>query len=265
MRIIITEFKRMFCEKKLTGMIVITLAYVTLCSMFWNLRFKLDYGYTDVYYNVSGFKLWQDVLGKGYMQMLLNIVPPLVYVLSFSEDRKENLDGRICVQTGGTLYYTSKYITSIAAGMLYNFMLVTLSYFPLYFFLSTGNYGWDYLDRTEALLSDSFKGDSAMDVVLLCGLGYAFVGGVCAAMAFVISIWIDNKVLICVMPYIVFSILTPIAGGAFSPELAHVIYGYVDDSFTYPFSESVCYFLFWMSLLGIAFLGSYIIRIERKR
>ena len=59
MRVIITEYKRMFYEKKLVTLLVITLVYIIICSSFRWLRYRLDYPYEELHYQLSAFYLWQ--------------------------------------------------------------------------------------------------------------------------------------------------------------------------------------------------------------
>lgn len=264
MRTLITEFKRLFFEKKIFWLIAITVIYVTVCSLFWNLRFKLDYGNTEIYYAQSAFKLWTDTINESFMAALMQIIPSMVCVLSFMDDRKNGIDNQICIRNHSNIYYMAKYITVITGGMLYNLLSVILIYVPLYFLLSTGNYGWNYLDRDSAVVGKFFTGNTAAEFVLVIAVCYAFVGGVCAAMSYVLSIWIENRVLVCIMPYIVFKILMNIFGQ--KTTLANIIIGNVDSSMEFkPFIYSVYYFLWWILLISILLIISYTINIKNKK
>lgn len=264
MRTLITELKRMLFEKKLIYLTVITVVYVVVCCLFWHLKFRLDYGYNDISYPESGFKLWQDTMCNSYMTVLLSIVPTLIYALSIIDDIKEGIDKRICVQNGSCFFYIAKYITSIIGGMIYNFFAVFLIYFPLQLFLSTGNNGWNYLDRSEAVVGNYFTGDTAMEFVAVIAISYAFIGGVCAGMSFVISIWCDNKVIVCITPYIIFRILKDMLKGG--NMIYDTITGYVDIGLhDVPFSVSISHFLWWFSLLSILLIFSFMINVEWKR
>lgn len=264
MRTLITEFKRLFFEKKIFWLIAITIIYVTVCSLFWNLRFKLDYGNTEIYYGQSAFKLWTDTINESFMAALMQIIPSMVCVLSFMDDRKNGIDNQICIRNHSNIYYMAKYITVIIGGMLYNLLSVILIYVPLYFLLSTGNYGWNYLDRDSAVVGKFFTGNTAAEFVLVIAVCYAFVGGVCAAMSYVLSIWIENRVLVCIMPYIIFKILMNIFGQ--KTTLANIIIGNVDSSMEFkPFIYSVYYFLWWILLLSILLIISYTINIKNKK
>lgn len=266
MRTIITEFKRMFFEKKLIWFVVITVIYVTICCTFWNLRFKLDYDYVEVHYKQSAFFLWQATMNKSFMTVLMKIVPCVVFVFSFLDDRKNGVDNQICIRSHSNIYYTVKYITVIISGMLYNFLSVMLIYVPLCFLLSTGNDGWNYLDRANTIVGKFFAGNTAMEFVLVIAVCYAFIGGVCSAMSYVLSMWIDNRVLICILPYIIFQMLRDILNRQNSTELIRIIIGYVDVCMSdQPFSYSVWYFLWWILLLSILFIISYTIKIKKKR
>lgn len=266
MRTLVTEFKRMFFEKKLIRLVVITVIYVTLCCMFWELRFKLDYNYDVKPFKQSAFKLWQDTMGKSFVTVLMKIVPSVVFVFSFMDDRKNGVDNQICIRNHSNIYYTVKYITVIIGGMLNNLLSVILIYIPLYFLLSTGNDGWNYLDRTDALVGGFFYGSTAMEFVLVIAVCYAFVGGVCSAMSYVLSMWIDNRVLICIMPYIIFEMLVNILRKEKMPALIKIIIGDVDHYMTdQPFIYSVYYFIWWIFLLSILFIISYTIKIKKKR
>lgn len=264
MRTLITEFKRMFFEKKIIWLIVITVIYVTICSSLHWLRFKLDYDYVKVHYKQSAFYLWQMNIGESFMTVLMNIVPCMVYVLSFMDDRKNGIDNQVCMRSQNNIYYMAKYITVIIGGMLYNFLCVVLIYIPLYYLLSTGNEGWNYLDRTAAVVGNYFTGNTAMEFVLIIAVGFAIVGGVCAAMSYVISMWIDNKILVCIMPYIIFRILEFVLR-RHRTKLVNIILGGVDSAMNTSFIYSVYHFLWWIVLLGILFIISYTINIKKKR
>lgn len=266
MRKIITEFKRMFFEKKLIWLVVITVIYVTVCCLFWNLRFRLDYDYDEVHYKQSALKLWHDTMGKSFVTVLMKIVPSVVFVFSFLDDRKNGIDSQICIRNHNNIYYTVKYITVIIGGMLYNFLSLILIYLPLYFLLSTGNDGWNYLDREDTIVGRFFTGSTAMEFVLVVAVCYAFVGGVCSAMSYVISMWIDNRVLICIMPYIIFEMLGNILRKEKMSALIKIIIGDVDQYMAdQPFNYSVYYFILWILLLSILLIISYTIKIKKKR
>lgn len=266
MRALITEFKRMFFEKKIIWLIGITVIYVTVCSLFFNLRFKLDYDYDDIHFKMSAFKLWQDTMSKSFMVVLMQIIPSMVYIFSFMDDRKNGMDNQICIRNHNNIYYTAKYITIITGGMLYNLLCVILIYFPLYFLLSAGGDGWNYLDRNGALVGKFFTGNTAIEFVLVIALCYAFAGGVCAAMSYVISMWIDNRVLVCIMPYMIFRMLGDILRREKMPALIKIILGDVDYCMTdQPFIYSVYHFIWWILLLSILLVISYTIKIEKKR
>lgn len=266
MRTLFIEFKRMFFEKKLMWLLIVTIIYVTICSLFWNLRFKLDYGYAEISYDQSAFKLWQDTVNTGYMTALMQIVPSMIYIFSFIDDRKNGIDNQICIKNHSNIYYIMKYMMVIIGGMLYNFLSVVLIYIPLYFMLSTGNGGWNYLDRENALIGKFFTGNTAIEFVLIIALCYSFVGGVCAAMSCVISLWIDNRVVLCIMPYIIFRILGTMLRSEKMTVFSRIILGDVDWSMeVQPFIYYVYYFVWWILLLSILFIISYIINIEKKR
>lgn len=266
MRTIITEFKRMFFEKKIIWLLIVTVIYVVVCSMFWELRFKLDYNYVEVHYKASAFKIWQDTMCKSFVTVLMNIVPTMIYLFSFMDDRKNGIDNQICIKTYSNNYYIAKYITVITGGMLYNLLSVILIYFPIYFLFSRGNDGWNYLDRTDALIGKYFTGNTAIEFVLLVALSYAFVGGVCAAMSYVISMWTDNRVLVCIMPYIIFRMLRDLWCGEKITALTNIILGGVDVFMTdQPFIYSVYHFIWWVLLLSILLIISYTIKVEQKR
>lgn len=268
MRTLIIEFKRMFFEKKIVWLLVITVIYVMVCSLFWNLRFKLDYVYGQTSYKESAFKLWQSTMGENFMTVLMQIMPSMVYIISFMDDRKNGIDNQICIRNHSNIYYAAKYITVITGGMLYNLLSVILIYFPLYFLLSTGDDGWNYLDRAEALVGKFFTGNTAIEFVLIVAVGYAFVGGVCAAMSCVLSIWIDNRVLVCIMPYIIFKILSQVLSHSLRQKttLRNIIHGNVDSSMSdSPFIHSVYYFACWILLLSVLLIISYTINIKKKR
>lgn len=184
----------------------------------------------------------------------------------FMDDRKNGVDNQICIRSHSNIYYMMKYITVIIGGMLYTLLSVILIYFPLYFLLSTRNEGWNYLDRSHCSIGKYFTGNTAIEFVLVIAVGFAFVGGVRAAMSYVISMWIDNKVLVCIMPYIIFKIL---GSGLRSPEntaLKEIIMGGVDVHMTNnPFSYSVYHFALWVLLLSTLLIISYKIKIEKKR
>lgn len=266
MRILITEFKRMFYEKKLIGLLLGTIAYVTICSLFFNLRFRLDYGYVEASYEQSGFKLWQDNISEVYVTMLMQIIPTMIYIFSFMDDMKNGIDNQICIRNKSNTYYTMKYITVISGGMIYNFLSVILLYFPINYLLSTGDYKINYLDRESALVGNFFKGNTAFEFIIIIALCYAFVGGICAAMSFVISIWTDNRVLVCIMPYIIFRLLRAILKKENMSVLVKIIVGDVDVCMTdKPFIYSVYFFIWWILLVSILYVISYTVRIERKR
>ncbi|MCI8409006.1 MAG: hypothetical protein HFJ09_07010 [Lachnospiraceae bacterium] len=264
MRTLSTELKRMFFEKKMVWLLAITVIYVIVCSLFWELRFKLDYGYVEVHYKASAFKLWQDTMDKSFMIVLMQIVPSMVYIFSFMDDRKNGIDNQICMRNHNNIYYLMKYITVVIGGMLYNLLSVILIYVPLYFLLSRGGDGWNYLDRTDALVGRFFNGNTAIEFVLIIAVCYAFVGGVCAAMSYVLSIWVENRVLICILPYIIFKILRQIFGQKIT--LTNIILGDVDVCMDdKPFIYSVYYFVWWILLISILLVISYTINIEEKR
>lgn len=266
MRTLITEFKRMFFEKKIIWLVLITVIYVTVCSLFWNLRFKLDYGYGNgPFYKASGFKLWQETMDTSYMVFLMQIIPPMVYVLSFIEDRKNGIDNQICMRNHSNIYYMMKYITVIVGGMIYNLLSVILIYVPLYCLLSTGGDRWNYLDRSEAVVGKFFTGDTVVEFVLIIAVCYAFVGGVCAAMSYVLSMWMDNRVLVCIMPYIIFKILKE--GLKQKTKLIRIMTGGIDHHMMSeePFIQSVYYFALWILLLSVLLMISYKINIKNKK
>lgn len=267
MRLLIIEIKRMLFEKKLLWFVGSTIIYMTICSMFFNLRFRLDYGHANVCYNMSAFKLWQDTMDKIIMMVLMQIVPPMIYVISFMEDRKNGIDIQICVRNNNNRYYATKYTTVIMGGMLYNFLSVILMYFPLHFLLSTGGYKWNHLDREYALVGKYFTGNTAMEFVLLIAMACSLTGGICAAMSYVISLWIDNRVLVCIIPYIVFKILNGIQlFRRNSPVLFKIIAGNVDICMIdQPIRYYVYHFIFWLILLSSLLTISYIIKIKKKR
>ena len=267
MRNLIVEFRRMVFEKKIIWFIGVTIIYVTVCSTFFNLRFKLDYDYEEIHYKMSAFKLWQDNMCKSFMVVLMQIVPPMIYVFSFMDDRENGIDNQICIRNNSNIYYIAKYITVIFSGMIYNFFSVLLIYFPLYFTLSVGGDDWNYLDRNNALVGNFFTGNTAMEFVLIVAMCYACVGGVCAGMGYVISMWIDNRVLVCILPYIILKILKGVLFNASAATaLFRIIAGDVDIYMTdQPFYYSVYHFMWWFFLLSILFTISYILRIEKKR
>lgn len=274
MRTLVTEYKRMFFEKKIIWLLITTVIYVTVCSLFWNLRTKLDYDYVELHYNILAFKLWKETIQESYMTALLKIIPCMVFVFSFMDDRKNGIDSQICMRNHSDIYYMTKYIVAITGGMLYNFLSVIVIYIPLYFLLSTGNDGWNYLDREGALVGKFFTGSTAVEFVLIIAVGYAFVGGVCVAMSYVISMWIDNRVLVCIIPYTIFQILPSVflimdlytKSETLSNIIHGIILGDIDvhmNDFT--FSYSIYYFVGWILLLSILLIVSYKIRVKNKR
>ncbi|MDE6252378.1 MAG: hypothetical protein K2M78_07020 [Lachnospiraceae bacterium] len=266
MRTLITEYKRMFFEKRIFWLIAITVIYVTVCSLFWNLRFKLDYGYFEISYKQSAFKLWQDIINEIYVRVLMKIIPCIVCVFSFMDDRKNGIDNQICIRNHSNIYYMVKYVTVITGGMLYNFLSVILIYVPLYFLLATGDDGWNYLDRYEAYVGKFFNGNTAVEFVLIIAVCYAFVGGVYSAMSYVISMWIDNRVLVCIMPYIICEILQNVLYIVRQVTLANTIFSEVDVYMAdKPFIHWVHYFVLWILFLSILLIISYTINIKNKK
>lgn len=266
MRTIITEFKRMFFEKKLIWLTVFTVTYVIACSLFFWLRFKLDYGYSEYCTEMSAFYLWQMNMNESFVSALMKIIPSMVFVFSYIDDRKNGIDNQICIRSHSNIYYAVKYITVAAGGMIYNFLSIVLIYFSLYFTLSTGDNGWNYLDRANTLISGFFNGNTAIQFVLLIAAGYAFIGGICAAMSYVISMWIDNRVLICIMPYIIFHTLGDILNREKMSLLANITVGNIDVCMCdKPFMYYIYYFVWWIFLLSILFTISYAINIKKKR
>lgn len=263
MRTLMTEIKRMVHEKRLLWLLGVTVVYVLICCLFRNYYYRLEYDYVEIHTDMSAFYLWQDKMGESFMAVL-EIMPSLVYVLSFLDDRKNGIDNRICCKNHSNFYYTAKYITTMLSGMIFNFLLVILMYFSIYFFLSTGDKGWNCLDRKDALIGKYFTGNTAMEFVLLIAVSYAFVGGVCSAMSYVVAMWIDNRVLICIMPYIIFRILGMIFWRR--TRFSDTLLGGVDPTMTdTPFAVMVDYFTWWVLLLSILLLVSYTYKIERKR
>ncbi|MDE7431060.1 MAG: hypothetical protein K2N34_03980, partial [Lachnospiraceae bacterium] len=106
MRTIITEFKRMFFEKKLIWLLVFTVTYVTICSLFFWLRFKLDYDYDELHNEMSALYLWQMNIGEKFTTTLMETIPSIVYVISFIDDRKNGVDSQICVRNHSNIFYT---------------------------------------------------------------------------------------------------------------------------------------------------------------
>lgn len=264
MRTLMTELKRMFYEKKMVWLLGVTVIYVMICCSFRWLRYQFDYHYDEMHYNLSAFYLWQMNMDESFMTVLMKIMPSLVYGFSFMDDQKNGIDNQICIKNHSNIYYKAKYITVITGGMLYNFLSVILIYFPIYFCLSTGNRGWNYLDRSDALVGRFFIGSTAIEFILLIAVCYAFVGGVCSAMSYVMSMWIDNRVLICIMPYIIFKILeqTFIQRTRF----INIIIGEVDTGMSdKPFIFMVYYFVWWILFLSILLITSYTVNIEKKR
>lgn len=266
MRTLITEYKRMFFEKKLIWLLAVTIVYVTICSLFWELRFKLDYNYVEVHYKASAFKLWQDTINKSFMAKLMIIVPPMICIFSFMDDRENGIDNQICMRNHSNIYYIAKYITVITGGMLYNFLSVVLIYIPLYFLLSRGNRNWNYLDIEDATVGALFKGDTAIEFVLIIAAAYAFIGGVCAAMSYVISMWINNRVLVCITPYIIFQIIQDILIKRNMSKLTKIILGNVDIYMEeIPFTYYIYHFIWWFLVLSIILAVSYVINVRNKR
>ena len=264
MRVIITEYKRMFYEKKLVTLLVITLVYIIICSSFRWLRYRLDYPYEELHYQLSAFYLWQMNMEEGFMTMILKIMPPLIYVFSFLDDKKCGIDQQICIRTHGNRYYLIKYITAISGGMLYNFLVVLMMYFSMYFCLSTGSRGFNELDRTDALVGRFFEGNTAMGFVFMIAVSYAFVGGVCCAMSFDISLWVENRVLICLVPYMIFKMMEQFFDRRI--RLINILIGEVDVGMSdKPFGFMVLFFAWWVLVLSILFIIGYTVTIERKR
>lgn len=267
MRTIYIEVKRMLLEKRLLWFLLVTVIYVTVCSMFFNLRFKLDYDYEKVHYEISAFKLWQDNMGKSFMIVLLQIVPSMIYVFSFMDDRKNGIDSQICLRRNGCGYYFSKFITVMFGGMLFNFLTVMITYFPCYFLLSTGCAGWNDLDRNNTVVGTYFHGNTAMEFVFLVAVSYAFVGGVCAGLSFIFSMWMENRVLVCILPYIVFHV---IKSTSFLRDVSKIFFFIIAEEVDvfmadWPFHYGVYRFIGWNLFLGILFLVSDRIRIKSKK
>ena len=264
MRILITEYKRMFYEKKIIYLTIITITYVTICCLLHWLRFKLDYDYVEVNYEMSGFYLWQMNIDESFMTALMKIIPPMIFVFSFMDDRKYGIDNQICMKTRSNIYFVIKYIVIISGGMLYNFFVVALVYIPVYCFLSTGDTQFNYLDRSNALVGNLFNGDTAFEFIIIIAIYYALVGGICAGMSYVISCWIDNRVLVCLIPYILFEILRKVLNQKYI--LANIIIGDVDSGMCdKPIIYYICYFVWWILLISIIFVISYTINIENER
>lgn len=273
MKILITEYKRMFFEKKIIWFLIISVTYIITCVLFFNLRFILDYGYESTQRGISALYLWQYALySEGYAYVLASIVPGLIYVFSFMDDRKYGFDGLICVKTRSDRYYTMKYIAAITGGMIYNFLTIVLTYIALHFFLATGDYSWNDLDRQNTLIGKYFAGNSAMEFVFTVAVGFAFLGGVQAAMSYVISIWLDNRVLVCMLPYFIMSFLgylwkmSPFYHTVRGKRLDIILFldvdCFMDDK---SFNEHIYYFVWWILLISILFIISYTINIEKKK
>ncbi len=151
-KIFIAEILRMLRDRKWLYLLIIAVVYIVICRMFASYRYKLDLDYgVEMRFGESAFKIWQFTMDSMQMGVLLYVLPPMVYVLSYMNDRKEKVDQYICVKSQSDVYYAIKYVVAILGGMILNFLFVTLLYLPLYQIIASHVYRIDDLDRVNAI------------------------------------------------------------------------------------------------------------------
>lgn len=96
---------------------------------------------------------------------------------------------------------------------------------------------------------------------------YAVIGGICAAMSFLISMWMENKILVVILPYIFFQTVADMAYlWKFPQGIKELFTVHVETAFRdTPVSLHFSLFAKWMLILGILFFVSYVVKIRRKR
>jgi len=257
MRIVITEFKRLFKGGKIFIFWLLSAVYIFVCFLFLNLKFKLDMKYGVDNQLFTGFKLWQDMGAEEYFNFLITVIPGMIYVFSFIDDKKEKIDRRICMDTKNKMYYPVKYFMTVFGGMIYSFITVFGMYFLFYFLLGTYKNGINNIDRVYGYVNPAYKGESAIVLIAFLSLEFAFNGAVFAAIAFSVSLWIDNRVLICIAPYAVFKVISYILPAYSDKEIINVIVGSIDTAMiNNNLLTNVLHLLWWIFLTGmISYMG----------
>ena len=251
-KIFIAEILRMLRDRKWLYLLIIAVVYIVICRMFASYRYKLDLDYgVEMRFGESAFKIWQFTMDSMQMGVLLYVLPPMVYVLSYMNDRKEKVDQYICVKSQSDVYY----------------VFVTLLYLPLYQIIASHVYRIDDLDRVNTLVGPYLKSDKATVAVLLIAAEGAMIGGICAAMSFILSMWLENRILVTVLPYISFRILrNTIYMWQLPKKIVNLAMINVDTGFyDRPVGQYFDTFAIWMLIFGILFFVSYFVNIRRKR
>ena len=267
-KIFIAEILRMLRDRKWLYLLIIAVVYIVICRMFASYRYKLDLDYgVEMRFGESAFKIWQFTMDSMQMGVLLYVLPPMVYVLSYMNDRKEKVDQYICVKSQSDVYYAIKYVVAILGGMILNFLFVTLLYLPLYQIIASHVYRIDDLDRVNTLVGPYLKSDKATVAVLLIAAEGAMIGGICVAMSFILSMWLENRILVTVLPYISFRILrNTIYMWQLPKKIVNLAMINVDTGFyDRPVGQYFDTFAIWMLIFGILFFVSYFVNIRRKR
>lgn len=197
MNVFLSEFKRMFIEKKLIYILIFLMFTFFIIAILNFIPVKM---YGNNYTN--GLNVWGFFLKSRIMTTFIVLFPVLIYCGSFGDDVETNFISNIIIRTGFKKYFTNKYLVTVLSGGILYFATSIVT-----FYLSWMIFGINPLDKSlknalKIKLFDNYLFDLnstnhnfiIYSIIISCIL--FILGIIYSSVGFLISLYTNNKMLI---------------------------------------------------------------------
>lgn len=196
MNVFLSEFKRLFIEKKViyTYLFLISTFYILVIFMYFSIKISGTV--------VDGLNFWKNFLNSRLLTTFVPLFPILIYCGSFGDDVENKFINHIILKTGFKKYFINKYLVTVLSGGLLYFILSLTT-----FYISWLSFGIDPSDKNlknslsiKMFKNYLFSGDISANKLIMysivVSLMLLILGIIYTSIGFLISLYTNNKMLI---------------------------------------------------------------------